>query len=54
MERIFDIKVSKNIETKFKEVSREIAPDPQNVDILILNRLIHQTPYITDKKNLIS
>ena len=51
MERIFDIKVSKNIELKFKELSQEIAPDPLNVDRLILNRLFHQTPDMPDKKN---
>ena len=52
MERIFDIKVSKNVELKFKEVSQEIAPDPLNIDRLILNRLFHQTPDFPDKKNL--
>ena len=51
MERILDIKVSKNIELKFKELSQEIAPDPLNVDRLILNRLFHQTPDMPDKKN---
>ena len=51
MERIFDIKVSDKIENKFKEVAGEIAPDPLNIDRLILNRLFHQTPDSTDKKN---
>ena len=51
MERIFDTKISNNIELKFKEVSKEIAPDPLNVDRLILNRLFHQTPDLPDKKN---
>ena len=51
MERILDIKVSKNIELKFKELSQEIAPDPLNIDRLILNRLFHQTPDMPDKKN---
>ena len=51
MERIFDIKVSKNIELKFKELSQEIAPDPLNVDRLILNRLFHQTPDMPDKNS---
>ena len=32
MERIFDIKVSENIETKFKEISKKLAPDPLNID----------------------
>ena len=51
MERIFDIKVSDKIEAKFKEISDEIAPDPLNIDRLILNRLFHQTPDFPDKKN---
>ena len=52
MERIFDIKISNNIESKFKEIAKEIAPDPLNVDRLILNRLFHQTPDFPDKKNI--
>ena len=52
MERIFDIKISNNIESKFKEIANELAPDPLNVDRLILNRLFHQTPDFPDKKNL--
>ena len=52
MERIFDTKVSKNIELKFKEIAHELAPDPLNVDRLILNRLFHQTPDYPDKKNI--
>ena len=51
MERIFDIKVSDKIETKFKEIAGEIAPDPLNIDRIILNRLFHQPPGSTDKKN---
>ena len=51
MERIFDIKVSDKIEIKFKEIADEIAPDPLNIDRLILNRLFHQTPDFPDKKN---
>ena len=51
MERIFDIKVSDKIETKFKEIAGEIAPDPLNIDRLILNRLFHQTPDFPDKEN---
>ena len=51
MERIFDIKISNNIESKFKEIAKEIAPDPLNVDRIILNRLFHQTPDFPDKKN---
>ncbi len=51
MERIFDTKVSKNVEVKFKEISKKLAPDPLNIDRLILNRLFHQTPDIPDKNN---
>ena len=51
MERIFDTKVSDKIENKFKEIAGEIAPDPLNIDRLILNRLFHQTPDFPDKKN---
>ena len=51
MERIFDIKVTNKVELKFKEVAKELAPDPLNVDRLILNRLFHQTPDFPDKKN---
>ena len=50
MERIFDTKVSDKIENKFKEIADEIAPDPLNIDRLILNRLFHQTPDFPDKK----
>ena len=35
MERIFDTKISKNIELKFKEIANELALDPLNVDLLI-------------------
>jgi len=52
MERIFDSKISKNIESKFKEVANQLAPDPLNMDRLILNRLFHQTPDSPDKKNI--
>ena len=52
MERIFDIKISDNIESKFKEIADELAPDPLNMDRLILNRLFHQTPDSPDKKNI--
>ena len=50
MERIFDTKFSNNIESKFKEIADELAPDPLNIDRLILNRLFHQTPDFPDKK----
>ena len=52
MERIFDSKISNNIEAKFKEIANELAPDPLNMDRLILNRLFHQTPDSPDKKNI--
>ena len=52
MERIFDTKISNNIESKFKEIAKELAPDPLNIDRLILNRLFHQTPDFPDKKNI--
>ena len=51
MERIFDTKISNNIESKFKEIADELAPDPLNMDRLILNRLFHQAPDSPDKKN---
>ena len=52
MERIFDTKISNNIESKFKEIANELAPDPLNMDRLILNRLFHQTPDSPDKRNI--
>ena len=50
MERIFEVKVSEKIESKFREVAGEIAPDPLNIDRLILNRLFHQAPDYPDKR----
>ena len=52
MDRIFDTKISNNIELKFKEIANELAPDPLNLDRLILNRLFQQTPDFPDKKNI--
>ncbi len=52
MERIFDTKISKNIESKFKEVANQLSPDPLNIDRLILNRIFDQTPDSPDKKNI--
>ena len=52
IEKIFDTKISNNIESKFKEIANELAPDPLNMDRLILNRLFHQTPDSPDKKNI--
>ena len=51
MERIFETKFSDNIESKFKEIAEKLAPDPLNIDRLILNRLFHETPDIKDKKS---
>ena len=39
MEKIFDIKVVKNVEVEFKKISKKLAPDPLNIDRLILNKL---------------
>ena len=52
MERILDTKISNNIESKFKEIADELAPDPLSIDRLMLNRLFHQTPDTPDKKNV--
>ena len=52
MERIFDTRISNNIESEFKEIANELAPDPLNMDRLILNRLFHQAPDSPDKKNI--
>ena len=51
MERIFRIKVSDNVEAKFIDTSKKLAPDPLNVDRQILNRLFHQSSDLTDKNN---
>ncbi len=52
MERIFETKILNNIESKFKELANDLAPDPLNIDRLILNRLFHQTPDSPDKNNI--
>ena len=52
MEKIFDTKISNQIESKFKKIANELSPDPFNFDRLILNRLFHQTPDFPDKKNI--
>ena len=44
MEKIFDTKISNQIESKFKTIANELSPDPFNGERLILNRLFHQTP----------
>ena len=51
MEKIFYIKVAKNVEVEFKKISQKLAPDPLNIDRLIFNRLFHQTPDLPDKRN---
>ena len=51
MEKIFDIKVVKNVEVEFKKISKKLAPDPLNIDRLILNRLLHQIPDLPDNNN---
>ena len=38
-------------EPSAEEIAKELAPDPLNVDRMILNRLFHQTPDFPDKKN---
>ena len=52
IERIFDTKIPNNIESKFKEFANELAPDPLNIDRIVLNRLFHQTPDFPDRKNI--
>jgi hypothetical protein len=51
MEKIFDIKVVKNVEVEFKKISKKLAPDPLNIDRLILNRLSHQITDLPDNNN---
>ncbi len=50
MERIFDVRAPEQIEQKFRELAGELAPDPLNADRLRLNRLLHQTPDLPDRK----
>ena len=52
MEKIFDARVSNNIEQKFKEIAEELAPDPVNIDRLLLTRLCHQTPDFPNQENI--
>ena len=51
MERIFDIKVAKNVEVECKKISKKLAPDPLNIDRLIFNKLFHQTLDLPYKSN---
>ena len=39
------------MEVEFKTISKKLASDPLNIDILILNRLLHQIPDLPDKNN---
>ena len=34
MERIFECKLSEKVESKFKEIAKELSPDPLNMDRL--------------------
>tara|TARA_Y100001968_G_scaffold298338_1_gene308146 strand:+ start:907 stop:1371 length:465 start_codon:yes stop_codon:yes gene_type:complete len=49
MERVFEVKLPDEIESKFKEFAGELAPDPLNLDRIRLNRLLHQTPDLPDR-----
>ena len=51
MEKIFDIKVAKNVEVEFKQISKKFAPDPLNIDRLIFSGLFDQIPDLPDKNN---
>ncbi len=46
MEKIFNIKVAKNVEVEFKKISKKFDPDPLNID-----RLFHQIPDLPVKNN---
>ena len=52
MEKIFDIKVVKNVEVEFKKISKKLDPDPLNIDRSILSGLFHQIPDLTTIDNL--
>ena len=51
MEQICEIKVFEKVECKFKKNSQKLAPDPLNIDRLILNKLFNQAPDLPDKNN---
>ena len=51
MEKIFNIKVVKHVEVELKKIYKKLAPDPLNIDSLILNRLLHQIPDLPDNNN---
>ncbi len=44
MEKIFDIKVAKNVGVEFKQISKKFVPDQLNID-----RLFHQIPDLPAK-----
>ena len=39
------------MEVEFKKNSKKLAPDPLNIDRLMLNRLSHQIPDLLDNNN---
>ncbi len=39
------------LKLNLKKFLNKLAPDPLNIDKLILNRLFHQTPDLPDKNN---
>ena len=41
MEKIFDIKVAKNVEVEFKQISKKFAPDPLNIERLLFSSIFH-------------
>ena len=48
LERVFAIKLPDSVQSKFREVAGELAPDPLNSDRLRLNRLLHKTPDLAE------
>ena len=51
MEKIFDIKVAKNVEVEFKKIYKKLVSYPLNIDRLIFYRLFHWIQDLPDKKN---
>ena len=51
MEEDFWYYIPKEVEVKFQEISKKLAPEPLNFDIFILNRLLYQSPDLPDKNN---
>ena len=50
MEKNLDIKVAKNVEVEFNQISKKFTPDQLNIDRL-LNSLFLQIPGLPDKNN---